>query len=87
MKEIILPLGQKIKVSEKYHWAQNVTGFISRMPVRIDDSWIENYYRDMNTLLGKKRFYWITLDVPSIDADGDGPYEGGEFDSDFLRLI
>jgi hypothetical protein len=31
-------------------------------------------------------FYWIWFDEPQDDADGDGPYKGGEIEGDALEL-
>jgi hypothetical protein len=30
-------------------------------------------------------FYWVNFDEPQRDADGDGPYAGGEIDEDYLE--
>ena len=32
-------------------------------------------------------FYWVSLDEGAYDADGDGPYFGGEFEERFLEPI
>lgn len=35
---------------------------------------------------GPKLFYWVDFDAPQIDADGDGPYAGGEIIETALTL-
>jgi hypothetical protein len=30
---------------------------------------------------GTITFYWVDFDKPPLDADGDGPYSGGEIDA------
>jgi hypothetical protein len=81
-------VGDRIKVSNNYHWAKNATGEISKLPFRFEDEeWTEDYYRDMQTLKGKVRCYWIKFDTTHFDTDGDGPYSGAEIESAYLELI
>jgi hypothetical protein len=85
----IFLIGQKVKIAANYWWASNVIGVISAKPYVIegDDSWVENYHKTMKTPQGEKKYYWVKLDSPCLDADGDGPYQEGEFDSDFLITV
>jgi hypothetical protein len=34
--------------------------------------------RQRASRLGKITCYWVWFDEPQLDADGDGPYRGGE---------
>lgn len=79
-------IGDRVKISNNYHWAKNATGKISQRLFTIEDEeWIENYYRDVKSLKGKIRFYWIKFDSPHFDSDGDGPYSEAEIDSEYLQ--
>ncbi len=81
-------IGDEIKISNNYHWAKNATGKISQRPFEIEDEeWIQNYYRDVESLKGIIRFYWIKFDLPHFDADGDGPYSESEIEVEYLELV
>lgn len=32
-------------------------------------------------------FYWVAFDEPQKDADGDGPYKGGEIDAEAIEFL
>lgn len=84
----ILELGQKVKIKSNHYWASDTTGIISVKPYQFeDDDWIDNYYRLVTTRKGKVISYWVKLDFAQLDADGDGPYQEGEFHSPALILI
>ena len=83
-----LSVGSRIKISENYHWAKNATGRIAQPPnyiVQTSDGW-KRHFREVKTLKGISTFYWITFDESQFDADGDGPYQEAEIDSNFIYL-
>jgi hypothetical protein len=79
-------VGSRIKISDNYHWAKNATGIIIQPPnviVEMSDGWKGNV-REVKSLKGILLFYWVKFDEPQIDADGDGPYQEAEIDSNFI---
>jgi hypothetical protein len=80
--------GNRIKVSENYHWAKNAIGEIIQPPdcvVGMSDGWKGNV-REVESLKGVLLFYWIKFDESQIDFDGDGPYHEAEIDAEYLKL-
>ena len=78
--------GNPIRISEDYHWAKGELGTIMQPPdyvVNFADGWDGNH-RNVPSLQGLLVFYWVEFDQPQIDADGDGPYDEAEIDSDYL---
>jgi hypothetical protein len=85
-KEFVI--GDRIRISTQYHWAQGVTGTIKEPPEpvnRMVEGW-QGPWRIVEALKGPLRFYWVEFDEPQRDAEGDGPYFGAEIDSAFLSL-
>jgi hypothetical protein len=39
------------------------------------------------TKLGEAIFYWVWFDEAQVDAEGDGPYQGGEIPEKELTLV
>ena len=86
--ENIFSVGDRIKISENYHWAKKATGEVVAPPkyiVEISKGWKGNV-RELNSLKGILLFYWVKFDEPQIDADSDGPYQEAEIDSNFISL-
>lgn len=85
-KEFVI--GDRVRISEKYHWAQGVTATVAQPPTAVTtivEGW-QGPWRIVEALKGPLRFYWVEFDEPQIDVDGDGPYFGAEIDSTFLSL-
>jgi len=56
-------------------------GTISEPPeavVVISGPWDGNLTREESSALGLNTVYWVWFDEPQFDADGDGPYSGGQ---------
>lgn len=82
-------IGSRVSISENYHWAKNAIGTISKPPEvvqEMSDGWKGNV-REVKSLKGVLLFYWVKFDEPQIDADGDGPYQEAEIDSNFIIQI
>jgi len=82
-------LGDRIKVSDKHHWAKGVMGTVIHPPtsvVEFSDGW-RGVHREVPSLRGRLLFYWVRFDSPQLDADGDGLYAEGEIDSSYLLPI
>jgi len=84
--------GDRVRISIKYHWAQGAYGIIAEPPefarqlVQDDNPW-DGWHRFVH---GGKRpieFYWVDFDESQIDADGDGPYSGGEIEADMIEPL
>jgi hypothetical protein len=78
--------GDRVKVSEQYHWAKGAFGTVVQPPDAIaamSDSW-RGLHREVPSLRGALIFYWVRFDRPHRDADGDGPYSEAEIESSYL---
>jgi hypothetical protein len=84
-------LNDRVRVSPTYHWAQGAMGTISEPPEflrlvsQTDYPW-EGYHRFVKGREGPIEFFWVLFDEPQNDADGDGPYKGGEIDVNELSM-
>jgi hypothetical protein len=82
--------GNRIRVSDDYFWAKGALGTISAPPdavVAISGPWNENLAREEKSALGSRIVYWVWFDEPQFDADGDGPYSGGQIWESALTLL
>lgn len=73
--------GNRVRISEDFFWAKNTVGTISEPPeavVAISGRWDENLTREESSALGLHTVYWVWFGEPQFDADGDGPYSGGQ---------
>jgi len=43
--------------------------------------------RQEKSAIGEATVYWVWFDEPQFDADGDGPYRGGQIHEDAMALI
>ena len=78
--------GQLVQISATHHWAKNAFGKIAEppMPVRkLVGDW-NGCVRMVKNLQGTFPYYWVEFEEPQVDADGDGPYAGGEIDARYL---
>jgi hypothetical protein len=84
-------LGDRVRISKKYHWAKGALGTIAMPPefaqrmVADHEPW-QGHYRFVQGVRERFKFYYVIFDEPQIDADGDGPYSAGEIDAKALRL-
>ncbi len=70
-------------------WANGANGTVRQPPspvVELGGGWIE-HARMVDTTAGKRPFYWIQLDEPRRDAEGDGPYQEAEIAESSLRAL
>lgn len=85
-------LGDRIRISQNYHWAQGASGTITEPPpfvrqlVAGQAPW-QGWRRFVPGVSGAIEFYWVTFDEPQVDADGDGPYTGGEIEADVIEPL
>ena len=79
--------GDRVRVNNVRYpsfWANGALGTVLRHPGSGDPS---DIYRIVPTVLGPEPYYWIELDEPRIDDDGDGPYKSAEFAAAWLELV
>ena len=82
--------GNRVRVSQDFFWAKGAMGTISEPPdavVAISGAWDGNLTRQERSALGTYTVYWVWFDEPQLDADGDGPYRGGQIWESALTLL
>ena len=81
--------GDRVRVSGDFFWAKAATGRISAPPdavIRISGPWDNSLTRQEKSALGIHTVYWVWFDEPQFDADGDGPFRGGQIWENALSL-
>ena len=74
-------VGDRVIVSPDFFWAKDATGTIANPPLEVtalSGPWKEGLTRQEVSALGTNTVYWVWFDEPQFDADGDGPYRGGQ---------
>jgi hypothetical protein len=74
-------VNDRVRVSPEFFWARGALGTISKPPgevLAISGAWDEGLTRQEVSALGTATTYWVWFDEPQLDADGDGPYRGGQ---------
>ena len=82
--------GDRVRVSEDFFWAKGATGTISAPPdavINLSGPWDGGLTRQEKSALGMHTVYWVWFDEPQLDADGDGPYRGGQIWESALSLL
>ncbi|MGA7424420.1 MAG: hypothetical protein WBW77_17180 [Candidatus Sulfotelmatobacter sp.] len=82
--------GDRVRVSDDFFWAKGATGTISAPPdavVSLSGPWDGSLTRQEKSALGMHTVYWVWFDEPQVDADGDGPYRGGQIWESALSLL
>jgi hypothetical protein len=78
--------GQIVQIIPTHHWAKDAIGTVAEPPSavrKVTGDW-QGCMRMVKTLKGTIPFYWVNFAEAQIDADGDGPYAGGEIDARYL---
>jgi hypothetical protein len=71
-------------------FGRSATGTISVPPdavMTIIGAWEGGLTRQEVSALGTNTVYWVWFDEPQHDADGDGPYSGGQIWGSALTLL
>lgn len=82
--------GDRVQVSDGFFWAKGATGIISMPPeavTAISGTWDGGLTRLEVSALGTNAVYWVWFDKPQYDADGAGPYRGGQIWESALTLL
>jgi hypothetical protein len=74
--------GNRVIVSQDFFWAKGATGTVGRPPaeiVALSGPWEnDGLTQQERSALGVNTVYFVYFDDPQFDADGDGPYRGGQ---------
>ena len=79
-----------MRVSDYFFWAKGATGTVSEPPdavTSVSGAWDRGITRQETSALGTHTVYWVWFDEPQFDADGDGPYRGGQIWESALSLM
>jgi len=82
--------GDRVRVADDFFWAKGAIGTVSAPPdavTTISGPWDEGLTRSEVSALGTNTVYWVWFDEPQHDADGDGPYRGGQIWESALTLL
>ena len=83
--------GDRVTVSLDFFWAKGATGTVNVAPpeiVALSGPWGDNgLTRQERSALGENTVYWVLFDTPQLDADGDGPYRGGQIWASVLAPV
>lgn len=82
--------GDRVRVSDDFFWAKGATGTVSAPPdavTSLSGAWDHGLTRQETSALGTHTVYWVSFDEPQFDADGDGPYNGGQVWGSAISLL
>jgi hypothetical protein len=82
--------GDRVLISTDFYWARGATGTISRPPAQVmalSGPWDNDLIRTERSALGEATVYWVWFDEPQLDADGDGPFRGGQIHENAMCLL
>jgi hypothetical protein len=82
--------GNRVRVSNDFFWAKGAIGTVAEPPsavVAISGPWDDNLKRQETSALGVNTVYWVWFDEAQFDADGEGPYSGGQIWENALTLL
>jgi hypothetical protein len=82
--------GDRVRISDEFFWAKGATGRIAIPPsavTALSGPWKDGLTHQEKSALGTNTVYWVWFDEPQRDADGDGPYLGGQIWQSALTII
>jgi len=90
MTEYKFCAGNRVQVSDDFFWAKGAIGTIEEPPnavVAISGPWEGHLTKQETSALGVHTVYWVWFDEPQFDADGAGPYRGGQIWETALTIL
>ena len=88
----VLRVGDRVRIQDARFptfWAHGATGTIDAPPavvLALADGWA-GHVRTVPTTSGPQPYYWVLLDAPRRDGDGDGPYHEAEIAGSALHVL
>lgn len=82
--------GARVVVSPDFFWARHARRAISSPPSEVtalSGPWQGGLTRQEVSALGTNAVHWVWFDEPQFDADGDGPFRGGQIWESALTLL
>ena len=79
--------GDRVRISEAYHWAKGASATVANPPdfiTSLGDGYVA-WWREVDTLKGRRVFLFVEFDEPHDDGSGDGPYVHAEIDLEYLE--
>src|SRR5690242_17921112 len=84
--------GNRVLIHDRHYpdfWANGAVGTVATPSTEVQSfapGW-NGHVRMVNTVSGVRPYYWIVLDEPRLDNDGDGPYGEAEIAASSLQLL
>jgi hypothetical protein len=66
-------------------WANGAVGTVAGFPAAVAST--SGPARMVRTMSGLEPYYWVVLDEPRCDEDGDGPHAEAEFAGAWLHRL
>lgn len=85
-------IGDRVLMNDRHYveyWANGSTGNIAMPHTAVQSlagGW-NGHVRMVSTVRGVEPYYWVVLDEPWLDNDGDGPYAEAEIAASSLQLL
>jgi hypothetical protein len=89
---MMFKIGDRVRISEKYHYAQGATGTVAYPLDGIVELCQDSYpwegcRRTVQGANGPIEFHWVIFDEPQDDGSGDGLDQGAQIKTSMLRHI
>jgi hypothetical protein len=85
--------GDRVRVLPNWNWPRTCVGRVARPPELADtvvedgpSGWL-GCRRVVEGRKGPIEFHWVIFDEPQLDGDDDGPYSGGEVETEYLTRL
>ena len=87
----LFSVDERVLVADDFFWAAGASGTVAKAPPEVtmlSGPWDnDGLTRQERSALGENTVHWVWFDEPQFDADGDGPYRGGQIWVSALRPL